>query len=812
MSWSIIFSGSSARSRSALMLALASWAMRPRTVCFSTMRSCLSVSAGDRCWSGLRRSEAAAPSTAAAAAAERAAHSPGPASAAGAATARTAPEATAEAAARASAAEHLVEQDAAEDERPRAPAERPARRAAADAWALLVLPAGDVGLGQLLGLHGELFGLLGYRKAGGRLGRVLGLLCQPGRLREPGARLGPDGTAPGLDEVGHRPDVRHHAGEQAGQLGARPLGLLGLRPRRRQGGVQGPLGLSQAAQQRQRVSGGTLALRGRQGRAGRVGRSPDRRVRGGEAVGVGDVGGQRRQRGVDPPTRLGEVLPGTVDGVQQLRGLADRLLGGADQPDCGASIAVDHLLPLAQAGARGVEQCRRLGDVAADGAQRGRRIGGRQLLEGRVGTGQPGGHLLDPAVGLGQHLGRARLQVPEPLELRRLRPQGRRRLLAQLEDLRQHPAALRLGLGLGVVQLLAQREGLADLLLRRRQDLAEHPARLDAELGLREAELLSGRRDGVVGGHQGGSGGFPWGWLLVLGGIGLVIWLVVRSGRKSRAADPASMPIEELNRRAGPALVAADDAVTTAGQELGFAEAQFGVEASRVFGEVLAAAKQKVGQAFTLRQQLDDSQPEPEAQRRGMLTQILQLCEESTAALRAQTAEFERLRDLQARAPEVLAETDRRVQEAAARLPSAKAILEQLAATYPEAALGTVRGNVTQASALLSAARTGLTEGQQVIGSDRGAAVRLISTAQEAVGQAAQLLDAVDRAGQDLAEAGGRIDTALASLSADVADADRLAPTDPAVRVPADAARAALTAAQSERATGDPLAVLRRLG
>src|SRR5665647_3213894 len=66
MSWSIIFSGSSARSRSALMLALASWAMRPRTVCFSTMRSCLSVSAGDRCWSGLRRSEAAAPSTAAA--------------------------------------------------------------------------------------------------------------------------------------------------------------------------------------------------------------------------------------------------------------------------------------------------------------------------------------------------------------------------------------------------------------------------------------------------------------------------------------------------------------------------------------------------------------------------------------------------------------------------------------------------------------------------------------------------------------------------------------------------------------------------
>lgn len=361
-----------------------------------------------------------------------------------------------------------------------------------------------------------------------------------------------------------------------------------------------------------------------------------------------------------------------------------------------------------------------------------------------------------------------------------------------------------------------QNPELTDAQLSTVQAAVEDRLRTDDWAGAAIA-AADGYRDAAGGGSgavgiAGGSGGFPWGWLLVLGGIGLVIWLVVRSGRKSRAADPRSMPIEELNRRAGPALVAADDAVTTAGQELGFAEAQFGVQASRVFGEVLAAAKQKVGQAFTLRQQLDDSQPEPEAQRRGMLMQILQLCEESTAALRAQTAEFERLRDLQARAPEVLAETDRRVQEVAARLPDANATLEQLAATYPEAALGTVRGNVTQASALLDAARTGLTQGQQVIDSDRGAAVRLISTAQEAVGQAAQLLDAVDRAGQDLAEAGGRIDTALASLSADVADAGRLAPGDPAVQVPADAARAALTAAQSERATGDPLALLRRLG
>jgi hypothetical protein len=323
----------------------------------------------------------------------------------------------------------------------------------------------------------------------------------------------------------------------------------------------------------------------------------------------------------------------------------------------------------------------------------------------------------------------------------------------------------------------------------------------------------SGQSGGESSGDpEGSAGGFPWGIVLALGGAAVLLLLVLRGRRSGRSAALASMPTDELNRRAGSALVAVDDVIKASEAELGFAEAQFGLEASRGFGAVLTEAKQKVAQAFTLRQQLDDAQPETEDQRRGMLLGIIQLCEEVTTALGAQTAEFDRLRDLQARAPEVLVETDRRIAEVVGRLPAAQAALTSLAATYPETALTTVRGNVTQATALLDAGRAAVAQGSGVLDSDRAAAVRFLQTAQEAVGQAVTLLDAVDRAGADLAAAGQRIDAAVASLTADVADAERLAAQDQAVTGPAGVARAALAAATTERSGGDPLALLRRLG
>ena len=322
-----------------------------------------------------------------------------------------------------------------------------------------------------------------------------------------------------------------------------------------------------------------------------------------------------------------------------------------------------------------------------------------------------------------------------------------------------------------------------------------------------------GYRDAAGGGTGAAKGGgFPWG-LLIFGAIAVgVVALIVRGSRRARTTrDAATLPTPELNRRASSALIALDDAITTSDQELGFAQAQFGTGATAPFAAVLAEAKKAMGQAFELRQKLDDSVPETEPERRAMLLAILQLCTDADTALDAQTAEFETLRDLHARAPEVLAETGALAEETQGRLPAAQATLERLAATYPEAALATVRGNIDQATTLLAAAREAVGKGLAVVHSDRPAAVDLARTGQEATAQAITLLAGVDTAGKDLAAAGARIDAGVGSLSADVADAERLVPGDKSVAPVLAAARGAVAAAQAERATGDPLALLRRL-
>ncbi len=89
-----------------------------------------------------------------------------------------------------------------------------------------------------------------------------------------------------------------------------------------------------------------------------------------------------------------------------------------------------------------------------------------------------------------------------------------------------------------------------------------------------------------------------------------------------------------------------------------------------------------------------------------------------------------------------------------------------------------------------------------------GASARA-KAAEAAVGQAATLLDAIDRADADLAAAPARIAERVTSLTADVADAQRLAPQDPSITQATTTAQETLASAQ---ATGrDPLAAVAAL-
>ena len=339
---------------------------------------------------------------------------------------------------------------------------------------------------------------------------------------------------------------------------------------------------------------------------------------------------------------------------------------------------------------------------------------------------------------------------------------------------------------------------------------------------------------GYLEAAQGGSGsGLLVPVLIGVGVIGVGAFALSRSKKRSQPAPGmpggpiprgvpgqpktledflAGMSTEALAKRASAALVGLDDDVRSSDQELGFAVAQFGLEATKDFKVVLEDVKKQLGEAFAIQQRVDDSTPESEAEKRQMLTRVILLCDHGDKALDAQAEEFAALRKMQENAPEVLGEIEQRAGEIEARIPAARAVLTQLAATYPATSLVSVSRAPDQAGQLLTAARQSVAEGRsRVQAGDRGTAVAFARTAEDALEQSVTLLDSVTHAGQDLAQAGARLDAAVASISADLADVERLAPGDVQVATLAQRAQAVITGATAAKAGGDPIAALNEI-
>jgi uncharacterized membrane protein YgcG len=329
------------------------------------------------------------------------------------------------------------------------------------------------------------------------------------------------------------------------------------------------------------------------------------------------------------------------------------------------------------------------------------------------------------------------------------------------------------------------------------------------------------RGDGTSGG---GGGLSPW-WLLVPAG-GVALWAFKRRGKstgggpgRGGASGPQGQPpasTEELQKRAAAALIEVDDAIRSSAEELTFAEAQFGVQATQRFRDALTDAKSKAAEAFRVQREIDDLQSAQHLDdygHRQRLERIIELASAADKSLDEQEAEFARLRNLQATVPQFLGELRGRLDEVRRRIPVAQQELTGLGAQYPPATLETVADNVEQAQRLITSAEGFLEQGEQHLahGDDRPAAVAAARAAEDAIGQADQLLTSVSGARDELAHAATRLDAALASISSDIADAERLHAEDQLTQTALTAARAAIAAGTAAGTSGDPLAALRAL-
>lgn len=312
---------------------------------------------------------------------------------------------------------------------------------------------------------------------------------------------------------------------------------------------------------------------------------------------------------------------------------------------------------------------------------------------------------------------------------------------------------------------------------------------------------------------------------------GLLLVMRYRGKRRRAAAlaaarrvDPtdvdalAALPLETLDDLSRTLVVDVDNALRTSANELDLAVGEFGEERTEPFTRAVTNAKAALSQAFTVRQQLDDSTPETPAQRRELLTQVIVSAARADRELESQTEAFEQLRDLVINAASRLDALTQQYVELTSRLAPAEQRLAALHHDFSPAALTSVSGNVTTA-------RERLTFADRNIGNARELAARAVTggqaglvdavrAAESALGQARALLDAVDNAANDIQHAIDRLPSAMDDIKNDIARANELLQKKSAHTGDLVAARDAATrAVESARAGGsdDPLGAFGQL-
>ncbi|SHK70813.1 TPM domain-containing protein [Actinacidiphila paucisporea] len=249
-------------------------------------------------------------------------------------------------------------------------------------------------------------------------------------------------------------------------------------------------------------------------------------------------------------------------------------------------------------------------------------------------------------------------------------------------------------------------------------------------------------------------------------------------GGRGRRYAPKPTPLPELDAQAGQLLVATDDAVRTSREDVGFAAAQSGEAAAQPFTEAVDYAEGELAAAFRLRQKLDDAVPDDDVTRRQLLDEILSRCTQANRRLDAESEAFDRLRAMEANAPQLLEQAEARAAALPGRIAAAEAALRPLAAAYADPAVEAVAGYPAEARDRLDFARAGLDQARAAIGTDHGRAAVFVRAAEGALDQATTLADSVTRRADELHAAETALRAALTQTDADLAEARGLLGAD----------------------------------
>ncbi|AWE41666.1 MULTISPECIES: TPM domain-containing protein [unclassified Actinobaculum] len=297
--------------------------------------------------------------------------------------------------------------------------------------------------------------------------------------------------------------------------------------------------------------------------------------------------------------------------------------------------------------------------------------------------------------------------------------------------------------------------------------------------------------------------------IAVLAIIGLALALLHRQ-RKRRELAAQTQSLENLRVQASQMLLATDENVRAAVNELEFAKAEFGIEATSTFEQILASAQHDIAQAFEIRTKLEDSIPETPTQAHRMNRQIIKLAKRAQETVTGQQESFQALRDLASNASAHFDELETRSAEIREQLKVGQEQLRVLGTRYSADALATLQSLPSQVLTLLDSTAQTIAEGRDAVAeNDSKRAVSFVRIAEEGLQQARQVAAQLVNAPETYAQADRRMRAGIESISQDVSDANRLGGNDAIIADRRRAAEAALAYASTPSV--DPFEAIERL-
>ncbi|MFE9876249.1 hypothetical protein [Streptomyces sp. NPDC005784] len=254
--------------------------------------------------------------------------------------------------------------------------------------------------------------------------------------------------------------------------------------------------------------------------------------------------------------------------------------------------------------------------------------------------------------------------------------------------------------------------------------------------------------------------------------------------RTTPGGGPEVVPLHELDRKARQLLVEIDDCVRVGAEELGLAADRSAGDAVEPFVYDLRQAEAELAAAFRLRQRLDEAEAsgvtlaEGEDDSREVLEEIIARCQDAGRRLDAAAPGFDQIRALERNAAAAVESAESRFRKVATRTPAAEATIADLHKRYTPATSLPVVGDAGQAKDRLVFTTFHLNQARWYADRGDGAkAAAHLRAAEGALGQAADLVNGVDRLAGELASAAAELPVALAAVEA-VRDAARRHPAN----------------------------------